>query len=83
MVQNFEFKDGYGFYKLRPSVGRSKMTNWLHASPVVEESMSSLTCKYQKLQVHQELGGMLHQLQQQIQSHPTTDQFKNEYIFHY
>ena len=39
MVQNFEFKDGYGFYKLRPSVGRSKMTNRLHASPVVEESM--------------------------------------------
>ena len=40
MVQNFEFKDGYGFYKLRPSVGRSKMTNRLHASPVVEESMA-------------------------------------------
>ena len=39
MVQNFEFKGGYGVYKLRPHVGRSKMTNWLHASPVVKESM--------------------------------------------
>ena len=39
MVQNFEFKGGYGVYKLRPHVGRSKMTNWLHASPVVRESI--------------------------------------------
>jgi len=43
MVQNFEFKDGYGVLKLRPHVGRSKMTNWLHASPVVEESMSKIS----------------------------------------
>ena len=41
MVQNFDFNDGHGVYKLRPSVGRSKMTNRLHASPVVEESMSN------------------------------------------
>ena len=39
MVQNYEFKGGYGVYKLRPHVGRSKMTNWLHAGPVVKESM--------------------------------------------
>ena len=41
MVQNFEFKDGYWVYKFRLSVGRSKMTNRLHASPVVEESMTN------------------------------------------
>ena len=39
MVQNFEFKDGYGVYKLRPPVGRSKMKNKLHVSPILEESI--------------------------------------------
>ena len=41
MVQNFEFKDGYWVYKLKTPVGRSKMTNWLHISPVLEESMDT------------------------------------------
>ena len=39
MVQNFKFKHGYRVYKLRPPVCRSKMTNRLHVSPELEESM--------------------------------------------
>ena len=43
MVQNFEFRDGYWVYKLRTPVGRSEMTNWLHISPVLKESMTKST----------------------------------------
>ena len=39
MVQNFEFKDGYWVYTLETPVSRSKKTNRLHISPVLEESM--------------------------------------------
>ena len=46
MVQNFEFKDGYWVYKLKTPVGRSKMTNRLHISPVLEGSMAKLNLKH-------------------------------------
>ena len=39
MVQNVEIRDGYWVCKLKTPVGRSKMTNRLHISPVLEESM--------------------------------------------
>ena len=39
MVENFNFKGGYGVYKLRPQLGNFKMENNLQPCPVMEESM--------------------------------------------
>ena len=39
MVKNFEFKGGYGVFKLRPQSGNFKMENNLQPCPVMEESM--------------------------------------------
>ena len=41
VVENIDIKAGYWVHKLKTPVGRSKMTNRLHMSPILEESMSN------------------------------------------